>query len=85
MSLRHFHEVLPTRLARPEISLIPFRVVQAKVGDRLISGKFADRGSVDPPLPFVLLHGLLIAFSLPHDSETNPTEARVSSKLLIQR
>jgi len=62
MSLRHFHEVLPTRLARPEISLIPFRVVQTKVGDRLISGKFADRGSVDPPLPFVLLHGLLIAF-----------------------
>jgi hypothetical protein len=51
MSLGHLHEVLPTGLARPEISLIPFRVVQAKVGDQLISGKFADRGSVDHPSP----------------------------------
>src|SRR5579863_2505813 len=84
ISLSHFHEVVLTRLAPPEISLIRLRVVKAKVGDRLIFGKFADRCYVATPPLRAPSRSPDCFFPSARRKETQ-TEARASSTFPIQR
>jgi hypothetical protein len=51
MLLSRFHEVLPTSLISPEISLIPLRDINPEFADLLVYGKFGDRAPFGRPSP----------------------------------